>query len=450
MGLRELGYSWVNGWNGIGESAELHVVNASAIEITDTAEAPAPKPFVANEINSDGKTIRMTSGQYQDPAFRKANKLAKLEYWVDEKTGKKVLVNQPSSGPDIARERSAPDRPDSAYPRVSGNKLNKIFSYLIERLRTLGVQVEVTDKEFVNAATKAKAMFGFANGKPVIVLAMNSLENPTTQNLFDLLHEICHAATADMPQKARLRALAAISKLNDAVLRIPGRKFKYSIDEAIENLDEVEQEERLVEAIAQALISENFDPTTANTLSKKIVKFFRDLMLAVKQAFHRMMGHEGQVAMNYFKVQVEAMLTGNRAPAYMSWVSGYKYSISDRMGSKELVESDSIIDSVYDLASFSKEYKMLVGDSPEAVEHNMRWAGVRFTADRPELTEVDKAVARMEAQRTIAANNALNDILDDLYNTVKRVGGSRFSALDKEAFVKKLTKNKSPDLLRID
>jgi hypothetical protein len=409
------------------------------------AEAPAPKPFVANEINSDGKTIRMTSGQYQDPAFRKANKLAKLEYWVDEKTGKKVLVNQPSSGPDIARERSAPDRPDSAYPRVSGNKLNKIFSYLIERLRTLGVQVEVTDKEFVNAATKAKAMFGFANGKPVIVLAMNSLENPTTQNLFDLLHEICHAATADMPQKSRLRALAAISKLNDAVLRIPGRKFKYSIDEAIENLDEVEQEERLVEAIAQALISENFDPTTANTLSKKIVKFFRDLMLAVKQAFHRMMGHEGQVAMNYFKVQVEAMLTGNRAPAYMSWVSGYKYSISDRMGSKELVESDSIIDSVYDLASFSKEYKMLVGDSPEAVEHNMRWAGVRFTADRPELTEVDKAVARMEAQRTIAANNALNDILDDLYNTVKRVGGSRFSALDKEAFVKKLTKNKSPD-----
>ena len=193
-----------------------------------------------------------------------------LEYMVDEKTKKKVLVNSPIA--DKVKQRGyAPDRPENAYPRVSQRKLNKIFNYLIERMRALGVQVEITDKEFVNAATKAKAMFGFANGKPVIVLAMNSLENPTTQNLYDLLHEIGHAATSDMPQAARLRVLAAISKLNDAVLRIPGRKFKYSIDEA-ESLEEVEQEERLVEALAAALMSENFDPTTANTLSRKIVK----------------------------------------------------------------------------------------------------------------------------------------------------------------------------------
>jgi hypothetical protein len=439
--LRELGYSWVNGWNGIGESAELHVIDASAIEITDTAVEQAATLNI--EFNIDGAPVRLTNEQAEDPAFRKKNRLAPLVYMVDEKTKKKIPVL--ASSEDKVRLRGyAPDRPDNAYPRVSQRKLNKIFNYLIERMRALGVQVEITDKEFVNASTKAKAMFGFANGKPVIVLAMNSLENPTTQNLFDLLHEIGHAATADLPQEARLRVLAAISKLNDAVLRIPGRKFKYSIDEA-ESLEEVEQEERLVEAIASALMSENFDPTTANTLSRKIVKFFRDLMMAVKQAFHRMMGHEGQVAMNYFKVQVEAMLTGNHAPAYLSWVSGYKYSISDRMSSMDLVESDSIIDSTHDLSTFSKEYKLVVSDSPEAVEHNIRWAGIRFTADRPELTDVDRAVARMEAQRTIAANNALNDILDDLYNTVKRVGGSRFSYLSKEEFVKKLTKNRIPD-----
>ena len=438
--VTRMGYNQVEG--------NIETIAKAAAEIggvTEAEEAPAPKPFVANEVNSDGKTIRMTSEQYEDAAFRKANKLEPLVYFKDEKTGNRVQVNQPSAGPEITKGRNAPDRPENAYPRVSQRKLNKIFNYLIERMRALGVQVEITDKEFVNAATKAKAMFGFANGKPVIVLAMNSLENPTTQNLFDLLHEIGHAATADLPQEARLRVLAAITKLNDAVLRIPGRKYKYSIDAAEESLEEVEQEERLVEALASALMSENFDPTTANTLSRKIVKFFRELMMAVKQAFHRMMGHEGQVAMNYFKVQVEAMLTGNHAPAYLSWVSGYKYSISDRMGSMDLVESDSIIDSVHDLSTFSKEYRMVVGDSPEAVEHNIRWAGIRFTADRPELTDVDRAVARMEAQRTIAANNALNDILDDLYNTVKRVGGSRLSYLSKEEFVKKLTKNRIPD-----
>ena len=411
---------------------------------TQQEEAPAPKPFVANEINKDGETVRMTSEQYQDPAFRKANKLDPLEYFVDEKTKKKMLVNQPSSGPDITRDRNAPDRPHSAYPRVSQHKLNKIFAYLIERLRTLGVQVEVTEREFANAATKAKAMFGFANGKPIIVLAMNSLENATTQNLYDLLHEIGHAATADMPKEARLRVLAAIAKLNDSVLKIPGRKYRIPLDEAGELDAEIEQEERLVEAIAQALISENFDPTTANTLASKIVRFFRNLMLAVKQAFHRMMGHDGEVALNYFKAQVEAMLTGNEAPAYLSWVSGYKYSVSERMDSMELEDSDSVIDSIYDLAGFSKEYKLVVGDSPEAVEHNIRWAGIRFTVERDDLSPEDLAASRMRAQRIIASDNALNEILIGLHDTFRRTGGSRFSGISREEFVNLLTNGKLP------
>jgi len=427
--------------------SNIETITKAAAEIggaTETAEAPAPSP-AAIEINSEGKTVRMTSEQHQDPAFRKANKLAKLEYFVDEKTGKKMLVNQPSSGPDIARGRNAPDRPDSAYPRVPQRKLNKIFTYLIERLRTLGVQVEITEREFANAATKAKAMFGFANGKPVIVLAMNSLENPTTQNLFDLLHEIGHAVTADMPQKARLRVLAAIAKLNDSVLKIPGRKYRIPLDEAGEIDSEIEQEERLVEAIAQALVSENFDPTTANTLASKIVRFFRNLMLAVKQAFHRMMGHEGEVAMNYFKVQVEAMLTGKEAPAYLSWVSGYKYSVSERMDSMELEDSDSVIDSIYDLASFSKEYKLVVGDSPEAVEHNIRWAGIRFTVEREDLSPEDLAAAKMRAQRIIASENALNEILTGLYDTFRRTAGSRYAGLDKDTFINYLTNGSLPN-----
>lgn len=416
-------------------SREAVVSEAATTEETQT-EAPATTHV---EINSDGNVVRMTEAQSNDPAFRQANNLKKLEFYTDDQ-GNKQRVNQPSSGPKIASERSAPDRPDNAYPKVSQEKINKVFAFIIERLRNMGIQVELIESEFANAASEAKAVFGLANGKPVIVIAMNSLENPTTQNLYDLIHEVGHAVTADMPQKDRQRVLAAIAKLNDAVLKIGGRKYKFSLEDA-ESLDDVQQEERLVEAIAEALMSENFDPTTSGSIARKIVDGLKNVLRFVTQAFHRMMGNDSQVALNYFKVQVEAMLTGNKAPKYISWISGYKYSVDERMNMMSLQDSDSVINSIYDLSTLSKEYKLVVGDSPEAVEHNIRWAGIRFTVDRADMSEEDLAASKMEAQRTIAANNALNQILDGLFNSFKRQGGVKYSALKKEQFVNWLTKN---------
>ena len=345
-------------------------------------------------------------------------------------------------GDQQSTNKNAPDRPANAYPRVPQAKLNRIFTFLIERMKSLGVQVEITEKEFANAESKSRAMFGVANGKPFIVLAMNAMESPTVENLYDLLHEIGHAATNDLLEGDRARVLKAISQLKDVTLRIPGRKYKYETDAEV--AEETVQEERLVEALAEALINNEFDPTTANNIATKIVKFFKDLFLAVKQAYHRMIGNEGQVAMDYFRIQVEAMLTGNHAPKYISWISGYKYSVSERMSSMEMVDSDSLIDSVHSLNNKTVQYKEVVGDSPEAVEHNLLFTKVMFAPDRDMYDQVDLAVVRMEAQRIIATNNALKDILSNLHDSFRRTSGV-YGKMSKENFIKEITNNKLPD-----
>ena len=345
-------------------------------------------------------------------------------------------------GDQQSTNKNAPDRPANAYPRVPQAKLNRIFTFLIERMKSLGVQVEITEKEFANAESKSRAMFGVANGKPFIVLAMNAMESPTVENLYDLLHEIGHAATNDLLEGDRARVLKAISQLKDVTLRIPGRKYKYETDAEV--AEETVQEERLVEALAEALINNEFDPTTANNIATKIVKFFKDLFLAVKQAYHRMIGNEGQVAMDYFRIQVEAMLTGNHAPKYISWISGYKYNVSERMSSMEMVDSDSLIDSVHSLNNKTVQYKEVVGDSPEAVEHNLLFTKVMFAPDRDMYDQVDLAVVRMEAQRIIATNNALKDILSNLHDSFRRTSGV-YGKMSKENFIKEITNNKLPD-----
>ena len=342
----------------------------------------------------------------------------------------------------VDEQRFAPERPATIYPRVPQDKLNRIFNFLIERMKALGVQVEITDKEFANAATQARAMFGVADGKPVIVLAMNSLENPSIESLFDLLHEIGHAATDNLSPDQRAKVLDAISTLKDSTLNIEGRKYKFDTDAQV--ADEAVQEERLVEALATALINNEFDPTTANTIASKIVQFFRNILTAVKQAFHRMTGNQGQVAMNYFRLQVEAMLTGNHPPKYLSYISGYKSTISDKMSTMDMVDSDSLVDTIYNLKDKTVRFKEVVGDSPEAVEHNIRFTKVMFAPDRSAYSDVDLAAARMEAQRVIATNNALNDILKELYATYRRqVPVDR--AISLEVFINKLTNNRLPD-----
>ena len=167
----------------------------------------------------------------------------------------------------------------------------------------------------------------------------------------------------------------------------------------------------------------------------------------------------GEVAREYFRLQVEAFLTGGSVPSFITYAGGFKDTVTDVVRSHTPITSGNIAEYDYDIKNHTIQYDQVVPDNAEAARHDILNASprsvdkiIRFApAEREEYTQEELEAQRKRAKEIVAANKRVREVLVTAFTTWMMSGLNKINPktnkpiFTAKEFEKLLLKTSNPD-----
>ena len=235
---------------------------------------------------------------------------------------------------DVAKFRR--QRANTEIERLRPSEFNtaSIAQAAIRGLRAAGIKVGVIidplAKHFASGEY-ATLLNGKGNAVQVIQWHVADAHNPTVDNLAALFHEAGHAVYAKMPPEIQAALQRAIRSFTNEQLHIGN--FQEAIAKSVrpEAVPFVQQEGRLVEALARKLVQERFNPAEAMSVSQRVWKVIKDVARGVYMAVQKMSGRppSAERAMEYFEHRVQMALRGEQPMSLLNFLGGSRMKMPD-------------------------------------------------------------------------------------------------------------------------
>jgi hypothetical protein len=154
------------------------------------------------------------------------------------------------------------------------------------------------------------------------------------QDVKTAFHEVGHDVFAQESPEVRERLLRAIDQLSDESLGVD-----LSADSRIRASDPANlgkqalNEERLVEATAERMVQEGFDPAQAKGFAQTFVRALKDLYMRAAMKVQEWLGFDAnpEMARRYFENRLKMLLAGDRqGMSYMDFIGAGKPSMGQR------------------------------------------------------------------------------------------------------------------------
>lgn len=190
-----------------------------------------------------------------------------------DRMGEAVPGGSVGSGRSYSLPITTPGRPGSGEVKAR-------FNQLAEIARENGLTVDIVK-------ALGKEVGSFSGKERKITLALFDAENPSTDNLRLLLHEVAHDLSRTLPDEIRLAVHEAIAAYSDETLRIQS-----STDPRIRSSNpaglapSILNEERLAEHLAQR----GLDRPTSSAIASQIIRFIKDLYYRMALGLQKIMG----------------------------------------------------------------------------------------------------------------------------------------------------------------
>jgi|GEM_PF-1172177 len=232
---------------------------------------------------------------------------------------------------------------EEAQNLSTDKKTKALFDTIVRMAVARGLNIEI----FQNETAKMEGEYGvYANAYKMIRLALADAAKPSSETIRLLLHEVAHAVFANEAVAVRESIHRAIKNMSDKALQLEG--FTLAVPEGVAAA-EVIQEERLAETTSINLQQEGFNPTEAQKISQKFVRFFKDIYYRAAMGIQRATGlniANDNLPLRFFQNRMRMFLAGDPdVLSYLSFMGGPKPNIQETVaGSLKVYDSSVDID----------------------------------------------------------------------------------------------------------
>jgi hypothetical protein len=201
-------------------------------------------------------------------------------------------------------------RIEVSQARAADTKVAAVFRRIVDAARALGIESRIV-KQKVGELVNEFGVYEEFEGKQgqlvrLITLSMADANNPTTENLVTLIHEVGHALMDGLSAKVQAQLHTAIRNASNEVLGIS----EYFKSANLAKTEALKQEERIVEAVANRLVASGFDPVAASGFMQSVWRLLKAIYLrtAMKLAELFKLPLSQKLALTYVQNRMEAGL----------------------------------------------------------------------------------------------------------------------------------------------
>lgn len=354
-----------------------------------------------------------------------------------------------SRGDDRVRHRSPTQGPpERGY--FDSQRVGEAFNRVIDSLRVRGADVRLVQEGILEDAGQ---FFNVDGGGAVhgnmVVLVMEDITRPNTENLTAALHETVHFLYARESQGMQQKIHAAVQKMSDDILGITE-----SADERIRqgNPENLTEQELAEERLAEALALERFDAPSSRSIAGVIWRTIADLasrfLMRIQSAILGPNNISPALAVSYMRNRLSQHLNGDPRPTdFLSWLGGGNPHLSREIQAYTPL-GDGLMPVFYDWRANKIRYQDVVPESIDAARANLKAVLGQGKLRRPDQLTDPEPISTDENRVPIdiAANNDLRNRLIQVFDSWERAGRNTAN-ISADEFISQTLRSRDPSAI---